>query len=73
MNIQAIVDKTLSFFEAHKSEGDIEVEIRLDDIMDPFSTQTLERIFGNESWLREEVWRLGRKKDEVCWSLLQRR
>lgn len=29
MNIQAIVDKTLPFFEAHKNEGDIEVEIRL--------------------------------------------
>jgi hypothetical protein len=29
MNIQAIVDKTLPFFETHKNEGDIEVEIRL--------------------------------------------
>ena len=29
MNIQSIVDKTLPFFETHKNEGDIEVEIRL--------------------------------------------
>lgn len=29
MNIQTIVDKTLPFFETHKNEGDIEVEIRL--------------------------------------------
>ena len=29
MNIQAIIDKVLPIFEAHKNEGDIEVEIRL--------------------------------------------
>src|SRR6056300_1145323 len=29
MDIQKIVDKTLPLFETHKSEGDIEVEIRL--------------------------------------------
>lgn len=29
MDIQAIIDKVLPIFEAHKNEGDIEVEIRL--------------------------------------------
>ena len=29
MNVQAIVDRVLPIFEAHKHEGDIEVEIRL--------------------------------------------
>ena len=29
MNVQAIVDKVLPIFEAHKHEDDIEVEIRL--------------------------------------------
>lgn len=29
MNVQAIVDRVLPIFEAHKNEGDIEVEIRL--------------------------------------------
>jgi len=48
MNVQAIVDRVLPIFEAHKHEGDIEVEIRLGK----HNGSLFETNVGKDTWKR---------------------
>ena len=62
MNVQAIVDRVLPIFEAHKHEGDIEVEIRLGK----HNGSLFDTNVGKDTWKRVlkglkkyEGWALG--------------
>ena len=71
MNVQAIVDRVLPIFEAHKHEGDIEVEIRLGK----HNGSLFDTNVGKDTWKRVleglkkyEGWESKKSTSEVYYS-----
>ena len=66
MNVQAIVDRVLPIFEAHKHEGDIEVEIRLGKHNGSLFDTNVGKDTKEGPRRPKEIRRLGEQEDLHC-------